>query len=125
MKVIEHIKEIISPGSVNADAWAAHFFPGPRQNVATRVVQIIVALADPEVSRLTDQTRLIEDLALNELQRVQLVLAVEEQFGIEISEQDAREAQTIGQFVECVYQKARVAEVARAGEGKGASASAS
>ena|SRR5688572_16571767 len=113
MKVIEHIKEMISPGSVNMDAWAAQFFSGPRQSVASRLLQIISALTNSELSRLTDQTRLIEDLELNELQRVQLVLAVEEQFGIEILEQDARGAQTLGQFVECVYQKARSAEPAQ------------
>ena len=113
MKVIEHIKEMISPGSVNVDAWAAQFFSGSRQGVASRILQIISTLTNSELSRLTDQTRLIEDLGLNELQRVQLVLAVEEQFGIEISEQDVREAQTLGQFVERVYQKARSAEAAQ------------
>jgi acyl carrier protein len=111
MKVIEHIKEMISSGAgENADAWAAQFFPGPQRSVASRVVQAVVAVAGSEPARLTAQTRLSEDLTLNELQRVQLVLTLEEQFQIELSERDVQRIQTLGQLVECVSGKAHHAE---------------
>ena len=119
MSVIDQIKEMISPApAAGADAWAEGFFPGPQQAVASRVVRIVLAIAGGEIFRLTDQTRLIEDLALNELQRVQLVMAVEEQFGIEISEQDAQGIQMIGQLVERVHGKLLQAEEVKVIGGK-------
>jgi acyl carrier protein len=50
---------------------------------------------------------LIEDLGLNELQRVELVLAVEQQVNLEISDRDAEGIQTIAQLVQCVHSKPR------------------
>jgi acyl carrier protein len=118
MNVIEHIKEMISPNTENADAWAARWFVGSQQVVASRVVQAVIVVAGGELTRLNDQSRLIEDLALNELQRVQLVLAVEEQFGLEISDHDGDGIQTIGQLVECVHGKAHEAQPVTVTEGK-------
>jgi acyl carrier protein len=106
MSVITHIKEMISANAVeNAETWAAQWFAAPQRGVASEVAQAIVTVAGGGLDRLNHKTRLIEDLALNELQRVQLVLALEQQFALEISEQDAESIQTVGQLVACVQEK--------------------
>ena len=115
---MKQIKEMMSPGTTeHANAWAAQRFAGAQQAVASGVVQAVIAVAGDELDRLTPQTRLIEDLALNELQRVQLMLAVEQEFGVEIADRDGEGIQTIAQLVGCV-QKARQAEAVNVAEGK-------
>jgi acyl carrier protein len=96
---------ISSSAAENADAWAAKWFAGPQQAVASSVAQLVIAVAGRDLDRLTAETRYIEDLALNELQRVQLVMAVEQQFNVEISDQDADGIKTMAQLVECVHAK--------------------
>ncbi len=104
MSVIEHIKEMISPGALeNANAWAAQWFPDSQRAIASGVVQSVMSLAGGNPERLTSETRFVEDLALNELKRVQLVLDVERRFDLEIPDQDAHEIQTIGELVEWVH----------------------
>jgi acyl carrier protein len=108
MNVIEHIKEMISAcTSEEAKAWANRWFIRSRQIAATGVVQQIIAITGGELDQLTDETRLIEDLALNELRRVQLVVGVEQHFNVKIGDRDAEGIQTIGQLVECVYSKSQ------------------
>ena len=111
MSVVQHIKEMISSNTTeNADAWAAKWFAGPRQAVASGVAPLVMTVAGGDLHRLTAETRFIEDLALNELQRVQLVMAVEQQFNVEISDQDAEGIDTMAQLVEWVHAKTHRAE---------------
>ena len=81
MSVIEHIKGMISPGAPeDAHAWASQWFPDSQRAIASGVVQSVMSLAGGNLERLTSETRFVEDLALNELKRVQLVLDVERRF---------------------------------------------
>jgi acyl carrier protein len=111
VSVVQHIKGMISSGATeNADAWAAKWFAAPQQVVASGVAQLVIAIAGGDLDRLTAETRFIEDLALNELQRVQLVMAVEQQFDVEISDQDAESIDTMAQLVEWVQAKTHEVE---------------
>ncbi|HEY0550437.1 MAG TPA: phosphopantetheine-binding protein [Verrucomicrobiae bacterium] len=106
MSVVQHIKEMISSNATeNADAWAAKWFAGPQQAAASGVAQLVIAGVGGDLDRLSAETRFIEDLALNELQRVQLVMAVEQQFNVEISDEDADGIDTIAQLIEWVHTK--------------------
>jgi acyl carrier protein len=96
---------ISSSATENAEAWAAKWFAGPQQIVASGLAQLVIAVAGGDLDRLTAETRFIEDLALNELQRVQLVMAVEQQFNLEISDEDAEDIDTMVQLVEWVHAK--------------------
>jgi len=109
VSVVQHIKEMISSGATeNADAWAAKWFAVPQRVVASGVAQLVIAIAGGDLDRLSAQTRFIEDLGLNELQRVQLVMAVEQQFNVELSDQDAEDIDTMAQLVEWVHAKTQV-----------------
>ena len=119
MSVVQHIKEMISPGATeNADAWAAKWFAVPQQAVASAVAQLVIAVAGGDLDRLTTETRFIEDLALNELQRVQLVMAVEQHFNLEISDEDAKGIDTMVQLVACVHAKTHEVDAVKPAEGE-------
>ena len=117
MSVVQHIKEMISSGAMeNADAWAAQWFAGPQQFVASGVAQSVMAVADGHLEQLTAETRFIEDLSLNELQRVQLVLAVERQFNVELSDEDAKGIDTMAQLIEWVHAKTHESDAMKPAE---------
>jgi acyl carrier protein len=112
MSMFEHIKEMVAPNTEEADLWAAQWFPGSPQAVASLVAQLVKTAAGCGYERLTDQSRFIEDLEMNELQRVQLVLAVEQQFGFEIPDREAEAIKTLGQLVAYVHGRTQTSEVA-------------
>lgn len=96
---------MISRDKVKARAWSERFFHGRRRSLATMVIESVSANGGGDLERLTPGSRLVEDVALNELQRVQLVLDVEERFDLEISDGDAERIKTIEELVDCVESK--------------------
>ncbi len=56
--------------------------------------------ADPE--KITLQTSIIEDLGADSLDVVELVMALEEKFGVEIPDEDAEKINTVGDIVSYV-----------------------
>jgi acyl carrier protein len=112
MSVFEHIKEMVGPNTEEADVWAAQWFPGPPQAAASAVAQLVKTAGGCEYGRLTGQSRFIEDLEMNELQRVQLVLAVEQQFHFEIPDREAEAIKTLGQLIAYVHGRTQTSESA-------------
>jgi acyl carrier protein len=100
----------------NADAWAAKWFAGPQRFVASAVAQSVIAVAGGHLEALTAGTRFIEDLSMNELQRVQLVLAVERQFNVELSEEDAKDIETLAELIEWVHAKTHESDAMKPAE---------
>ena len=60
---------------------------------------------DPD--RVTMDASLTDDLELDSLDLVELVMSIEERFGIQIEDQDAGELQTVGDAVRLVTQMAQ------------------
>jgi acyl carrier protein len=67
-----------------------------------RVRTIIADLYDVPHDAVTDEKHLVDDLGADSLDQVELVMALEEDFGIEIPDDDAEEAQTVGALVALV-----------------------
>lgn len=51
------------------------------------------------------EARFVEDLGADSLDTVELVMALEEEFGFEIPDEDAEHIQTVGKLLEYVEQK--------------------
>ncbi|UMQ52362.1 acyl carrier protein [Leptospira interrogans] len=61
-----------------------------------KVKSIIVEQLGVDESEVTPEAHFIDDLGADSLDTVGLVMALEEEFGIEISDEDAEKIQTVG-----------------------------
>lgn len=68
-------------------------------DVRERVVAIIVDQLGVDEDQVTDDARFREDLEADSLDLVELMMAFEEEFGGEISDEEAQRIQTVGEVV--------------------------
>ena len=60
---------------------------------------IIVELLGVDAAKVTDEARFRDDLEADSLDLVELIMAFEEKFGGEISDEDAQKITTVGEAV--------------------------
>jgi acyl carrier protein len=75
--------------------------------VEEKVKQIIVDQLGVEASDVTDASSFVDDLGADSLDRVELVMALEETFGIEIPDEDAEKMITVRDAVNYVQKNAK------------------
>tara|TARA_Y100001936_G_C15962633_1_gene606456 strand:+ start:887 stop:1123 length:237 start_codon:yes stop_codon:yes gene_type:complete len=71
----------------------------------TRIKEIIIDKLGIEESKITSDARFIEDLGADSLDTVELIMQFEEEFDIEISDEDAEKLTTVGSSVEYIDSK--------------------
>jgi len=64
-------------------------------SVEDRIKEIIVEQLGVDASEVTDDASFIDDLGADSLDTVELVMAFEEEFGIEIPDEEAEKLQTV------------------------------
>ena len=67
-----------------------------------RVTAIIVELLGVEPDKIKPEARFREDLEADSLDLVELIMEFEQQFGGEISDEEAQKIETVGQAVEYI-----------------------
>jgi acyl carrier protein len=72
------------------------------QTTLERVRAIIVELLGVDAAKVTPEARFREELEADSLDLVELIMAFEEEFGGEISDEDAQKITTVGQAVEYI-----------------------
>ncbi len=72
---------------------------------ASRVREIIAQELGVEQEKVTEEANFVEDLGADSLDTVELVMAFEEEFGIEIPDEDAEQMQTVGQAIKYLTEK--------------------
>ena len=78
--------------------------------IGKRVVALIGEQLGVEDASLVPEANLLDDLGADSLDVVELVMALEEQFGVEVPDEDVENIRTISDVVE--YISARVDKVA-------------
>jgi acyl carrier protein len=73
--------------------------------VIDRIQDIIVELLGVEPEEVKPEARFREDLEADSLDLVELIMAFEEEFGGEISDEDAQKITTVGEAVAYVEQR--------------------
>lgn len=68
-------------------------------SVQERVVSIIADQLSMNAAEIQPSQTLIEDLKMDELDRIELILELEKQFGIEIAEEDSEKFLTVQDIV--------------------------
>ncbi|MBW3555176.1 MAG: acyl carrier protein [Gemmatimonadetes bacterium] len=71
-------------------------------NIEARVKEIIVNELGVEAEKVTSQASFVEDLGADSLDTVELVMAFEEEFGMEIPDEEAEQLQTVGDAVKYI-----------------------
>ena len=74
--------------------------------VDERVKKIIGEQLGVEENEVTPEASFMEDLGADSLDTVELVMALEEEFGIEIPDEDAEKILTVGKALDYVKEKA-------------------
>ncbi|MCU0844026.1 MAG: acyl carrier protein [Spirochaetes bacterium] len=70
-----------------------------------KVRKIIVDQLGVDESEVTDDASFVDDLGADSLDTVELVMALEEEFGIEIPDEDAEKIITVGDAVKYIDSK--------------------
>jgi acyl carrier protein len=65
------------------------------KTVSQRVIEIIVEQLKVSPEEVTLEASFIDDLGADSLDLVELIMAMEEEFGLEISDEDAEKIQTV------------------------------
>ncbi len=73
-------------------------------DVFTDVKEIIVDLLGVDEAKVTPEARFREDLEADSLDIVELIMAFEDKFGSEISDEDAQKISTVGDVVKFLEQ---------------------
>lgn len=68
-------------------------------DVRDRVIKVVAETLKVEPARIDDSTRFVEDLGAESMQSVELIAAFEEEFDIEMDEEEALDVKTVGKAV--------------------------
>lgn len=71
-------------------------------DVREKVKQVIVDQLSVNPEEVTDDASFIEDLGADSLDIVELVMELEEQFGVDIPDEDAEKISTVGEAIKYI-----------------------
>ena len=71
-----------------------------------KIRQIIAEQLGVKKEEVTDSAKFVDDLGADSLDTVELVMALEEEFGIEIPDEDAEKLATVGDALKYIDEKA-------------------
>jgi acyl carrier protein len=92
----------VAPGDSQAGRGPETLRGRSMSDVAERVRKIVVEHLGVEEEKVTDNASFIDDLGADSLDTVELVMAFEEEFGIEIPDDAAETIQTFGDAVKFI-----------------------
>ena len=75
-------------------------------SVEQRVKEIIVEQLGVEAGQVTENAKFVEDLGADSLDTVELVMALEEEFSIEIPDEDAEKIATVTDAINYIVEHA-------------------
>ena len=77
------------------------------ENVQERVKNIIVEQLGVEADQVKPEAQFVNDLGADSLDTVELIMALEEEFDVEIPDEKAEKTKTVGEAIEYIEQNAK------------------
>ena len=74
--------------------------------VQDRIKKIIAEQLGVEEEEVVSEAKFVDDLGADSLDTVELVMALEEEFDVEIPDEDAEKIQTVGGAIDFIKEKA-------------------
>ena len=74
----------------------------PDKPIDQRVKDIIVEQLGVKPDQVTPEAKFIEDLGADSLDTVELVMALEEEFGVEVPDEQAEKLQSVGDVIKYI-----------------------
>lgn len=75
------------------------------ENIADKVKKIIADKLGVDIAKVTDEARFVDDFGADSLDTVDLVMALEEEFNIEISNKEGQEIQSVRDAIDFIKNK--------------------
>lgn len=75
--------------------------------VKEKVFKVILKNLKVEEAKLSENSHFVNDLDADSLDQVELVMAIEEEFGCEIKEEQAEKFTTVGSLIDYLVQEAK------------------
>lgn len=77
----------------------------PEKTIEEKVKEIIVEQLGVNAEQVTPEAKFIEDLGADSLDIVELVMAFEEQLGVEVPDEDAEKLQSVADVIRYIEEK--------------------
>jgi len=74
-------------------------------SIAEKVKKIVVEQLGVSEDQVAEDAKFIEDLGADSLDQVELVMALEEEFGADIPDEDAEKMTTVGEAIKYIEEK--------------------
>ena len=91
--------------SPKAAQWAESRFPAELRPIAAFAADLLRDQLGVGFAQLEPQTRFIEDLGMDDLEPVEVVMALEEELDIEIPDADAKPLLTVSELVDYLHHR--------------------
>lgn len=76
-----------------------------RSDVAERLGGVLVSELGLDAEKINDEAHFEEDLDVDSLGVVELLMALEDEFGVKIPDEEAESIMTVGQAIDMVHNK--------------------
>ena len=73
-------------------------------DVAKKVIAMVAERMDVDEEKITGETHFVNDMQADSLDLAELVIDMEEEFGVQISDEDAQTLQTVGQAIKYIQE---------------------
>ncbi len=78
---------------------------GKRQEIEAKVKEILAKDLGTDIEKISNDKKLVEDLGMDSFASVELMFALEDKMGIEISDEDALNLKTVEDVIVCVLSR--------------------
>ena len=73
--------------------------------ISEKIKSVIAEQLGVKSDEVTDQAKFVDDLGADSLDTVELVMALEEEYGVEIPDEDAEKLTTVGEAIKYIEEK--------------------